>query len=334
MSNDAGESVKKLTQRTAFVAVLAGMSVPFPTAAQQPSMPMVGLLDGSVMTAGKASLFYEGLAVEGFVRNRNVVVELHSAGGDYSRLPALAADLVRRDVALIAALDTPAAVAIKAITPQIPIVFAVESDPVQIGLVVNADRPGGNITGVTDSAIEQERKRVQLLRELLPKAAVFASLIDPANPNARSQTENVLSAAREVGVQIKTLQARNEADLDTVFAPSADWKADGLVIGDDDLFIGHSVRLAALTLRRGLPAVFAHRGFVAAGGLMSYGAIPNELYHQAGVYSGLVLKGGKPSDLPVFQSSQAEFIVNLRTAQALGLAVPPDLLARASEAIK
>jgi putative tryptophan/tyrosine transport system substrate-binding protein len=326
--------MKGLTRRTAFVAALVGMAVPFKIGAQQPPMPMVGLLDGSLATAGKALLFYEGLAVEGFVRNRNVEVELHSAAGDYTRLPALAADLVHRNVALIAALDTPAALAVKAVTAKVPIVFAVETDPIRVGLVVNADRPGGNMTGVTNAAVEQERKRVELLHDLLPKAAVFASLINPANPNARSQTENLLSAGREVGVKIKMLYARNEADLETVFAPSADWQVDGLVIGDDDLFVSHSARLAALTVRRALPAVFAHRGFAAAGGLMSYGAVPRELYHQAGVYSGLVLKGGMPSDLPVFQSREVEFVVNLGTAQALGLAVPPDLRARASEVIK
>jgi ABC-type uncharacterized transport system substrate-binding protein len=310
------------------------MAMPATIRAQQAPMPTVGLLDGSVATTKKALLFYEGLNVEGFVRNRNVGVELHSAGGDYPRLPALAADLVHRDVTLVAALDTPSALAIKAAATNIPIVFAVESDPVQIGLVVSTDRPDGNITGVTDMALAQERKRVALLHDLVPKATLFGCLVNPANPNAATQTENMLAAGREIGVQIKVLHASSESDLETILAPLADWRADGLVIGDDDLFISRSAWLAALTVRRAVPAVFAHRAFAAAGGLMSYGANPNELYHQAGVYSSLVLKGGNPADLPIFQSKQTELIVNLGAARALGLAVPSDLLDRATEVIK
>jgi putative tryptophan/tyrosine transport system substrate-binding protein len=326
--------MKALTRRAASVAVLAGLSAPFKIFAQEPSTPTIGLLDGSVATAGKAALFYEGLAVEGFIVNRNVQVELHSATGDTARLPQLAVDLVHRSVALITALDTPAALTVKTVTTNIPIVFAVEADPVRIGLVANADRPGGNITGVTDAAVEPERRRVTLLHDLLPKATQFACLINPANPSAQIETENTLAAAGEAGVQIKVLQARNEAELGALFAPSANWHAEGLVIGEDDFFTSRSAWLAASALRRALPAVFAHRTFAAAGGLMSYAANSNELYHQAGVYSGLILKGGKPSDLPVFQSSRAEFIVNLRTAQALGLAVPPDMLGRATQVIK
>jgi putative ABC transport system substrate-binding protein len=223
---------------------------------------------------------------------------------------------------------------VKTVTTNIPIVFAVETDPVRIGLVANADRPGGNITGVTDAAVEPERRRVTLLHDLLPQATQFACLINPANPSAPIETENMLAAAREAGVQIKVLQARNEAKLGALFAPSANWQADGLVIGEDEFFTSRSAWLAASALRRALPAAFAHRSFAVAGGLMSYAANSNELYHQAGVYSGLVLKGGKPSDLPVFQSSRAEFIVSLRTAQALGLAVPPDMLGRATQVIK
>ena len=173
-----------------------------------------------------------------------------------------------------------------------------------------------------------------LLHNVLPKAAQFACLINPTNPNAQIEAENVLAAGREAGVQIKMLQARNQADLNEIFAPSANWQAGGLVVGDDDFFIGRSAWLAASALRRALPAVFAHRSFTAAGGLMSYAANPNELYHQAGVYSGLALKGGKPSDLPVFQSRQAEFIVNLTTAHTLGLVVPPDILARATQVLR
>jgi putative tryptophan/tyrosine transport system substrate-binding protein len=323
-----------LTRWAASVAVLAALSAPLGISAQQPPTPTIGLLDGSVATAGKAALFHEGLAVEGFAINRNVQIELHSAAGDTTRLPQLAADLVHRGVALIAALDTPAALAVNTVTTKIPIVFAVETDPVRIGLVANADRPGGNMTGVTDAAVEPERGRVKLLHDLLPTAVQFACLVNPANPNAQIETENTLATAREAGVQIKVLQARNETDLGALFAPSANWQADGLVIGEDDFFTSRSAWLAASALRRALPAVFAHRGFAAAGGLMSYAANSNELYHQAGVYSGLVLKGGKPSDLPVFQSNKTEFIVNLRTARALGLAVPPDILERATQVIR
>lgn len=303
------------------MALLIGAAVPLTISAQQASIPTVDLLDGSVATAGKALLFDEGLKVEGFIRNHNVGVEVHSADGDYARLPALAADLIHRDVGLVAALDTPSALAIKAIAKDIPIVFAVESDPIQTGLVATMDRPGANITGATDMAVEQERERLKLLHDLLPKATLFAFLVNPANPNARAQTENMLATGHDLGVQINTPHARDESDLERVLAPSADWRADGFVIGDDDFFMSRGARLAALTARRALPAVFAHRGFAAAGG-------------QAGVYSVLVLKGGRPADLTVFQTRQTELIVNLKTAHTLGLAVSSDLLERATEVIK
>jgi putative ABC transport system substrate-binding protein len=324
-------------RRREFTALLGSAAIAWPltSGAQQPAeMPVMGFLDSSAGTATKITAFYGGLKIEGFVRNQNVAVEYHSAEGDYGRLPGLAADLVNRRVAVIASIGTPAALAAKAATAKIPIIFAVESNPVQSGLISSLNRPGGNITGVANMAEDQTQKRLELLQELIPAASALALLINSTNPNAETQTQDALTAARKMGLQVNVIQASAESDFATAFARLADLRASGLAISDDALFMSRSAELAALAVRRAVPAVFNHREFVAAGGLMSYGSDLTETYHQAGVYSGLILKGGETADLPVYQSTKVEFRVNLRTAKLLGLSFPLSLLGRSNEVIQ
>lgn len=317
-------------RRRELLGLLGGAAFIRPLSAPaQAAIPTLGFLNSSVAIRAKLAAYYEGLGIEGFFRNQNLTIEYHSAGGNYDRLPSLATDLVKREVALIAAAGMPAALAAKAATTTIPVVFAADSDPVQVGLVTSLNRPGGNITGVTNTAKRREQRRLELLHELIPVATRFGLLVNPANPDAEMQTQDVLAAARKIGVQITILHASSENDFDRAFSVLAKSQARGLVIGDDELFISRSVQLAALAVQRAVPAVFEHRDFVAAGGLMSYGSDLTETYHQAGVYSGLVLKGDKSADLPVYQSNKVELIVNLRAAASLGLTIPPTVLASA-----
>jgi putative tryptophan/tyrosine transport system substrate-binding protein len=311
----------------------AALGLPISARAQQPVLPLIGFLDSSVGTVAKLAAFYAGLKTEDFSKDRNVAVEYDPAEGDYGRLPGLAADLVRRQAALIVAAGIPAARAAKAATSIIPIVFAVAADPVQTGLVISLDRPGGNISGVTDVAPEREHQLLELLHELIPGAAVFALLVNPSNPAAESQTRDALAAAHNMGPQVNVLHASSESDFDPVFATLREMRADGLAIGEDDLFFRRSAQLAALAARRRVPVIFQHREFVMAGGLMSYGSNVAETYHQVGAYGGLILKGAKPGDLPIYQSKRTEFVVNLKTAKSLGLTFAPGLLGRADEVI-
>jgi putative tryptophan/tyrosine transport system substrate-binding protein len=323
-------------RRREFTALLGSAAITGPRSAraQQAAMPVIGFLDSSAPTAAKLTAFYEGLKIEGFVRNQNVAVEYHSAGGDYDRLPGLAADLVNRKVAAIASTGTPAALAAKNATTTIPIIFALASDPVQSGLIGSLYRPGGNISGATNLAQERIQKRLELLHELIPTPSVLALLINPANPSAEIQTQDVLAAARKMGIQVNVLHASAESDFAAVFATLTELRTGGLAISDDELFASRSAQLAQLTVRCAVPAIFQHREFVAAGGLMSYGSDLTETYHQAGVYSGLILKGGNTADLPVYQSTKVEFLINLKTARSLGLTVPLSLLGRANEVIQ
>lgn len=295
---------------------------------------MIGFLDTAAATAVELTDYYEGLKIEGYVRNQTVAVEYHSAQSDYSRLPALAADLVNRRVSLIAAVGLPAALAAKGATTTIPIVFAVGPDPVQVGLIPSLDKPGGNMSGVTDLAVGREQKRLELLHELMPIATVFALLINPSNPTADAQARGALSTARKLGLQINVIHASVESDFDTAFAALIQSHARGMAISDDELFISASTHLAALAALHDVPTIFQGNAFAMAGGLMSYGSNLRETYHQAGVYSGLILKGATPADLPVYQSTKIEFIVNLRIAERLGLTIPFALLDRANEVIK
>jgi putative ABC transport system substrate-binding protein len=322
--------------RREFIAFIGGAALDWPLTlrAQQPALPTIGFLDASVGTVAKLAAFYAGLKTEGFAKDRNVAVEYDAVEGDYGRLPGLAASLVNRNAAVIAAAGLPAALAAKAATSAIPIVFAVEADPVEAGLVISLNRPGGNITGVSAAAADRERKLIALLHEAIPAATVFALLVNPANPAAESQTRDARAAAREMGLHVNVISAKAETDFDAVFAAVADMRAGGLAIGEDELFIRRGAQLAALALRRGVPALFQHRESVTAGGLMSCGSNVAEIYHQAGAYSGLILKGAKAADLPVYQSTRIEFVVNLKTANALSLSLPPALLDRADEVLR
>ena len=297
-------------------------------------MPVVGFLDSSAGVGAKLTAFYEGLKTEGFVRNRNVAIEYHSAESDYDRLPALAADLVIRKVTVIAAAGVSAALAAKSATTTIPIIFAVETDPVRIGLLPSLNHPGANITGVTDMALNSELRRLELLHEMIPSTSVFAALVNPANPNASSQTRDMLAAAGNIGLRINIINASAESDFDKAMTAAVESRVGGLIITNDELFSSQSAQLAALALRRALPAVFQYRDFVAAGGLMSYGSSLGETYHQVGAYAGLILKGGNAADLPVYQSTHADFMINMKTAKALGIPVPQTLIAAAKEVIE
>jgi putative ABC transport system substrate-binding protein len=323
-------------QRREFILLsgAAALGWPLTVRAQEPALPTIGFLDASAATAAKLAAFYAGLNTEGFAKDRNVTVEYVSAAGDDGRLPSLAADFVNRPTAVIVAAGLRAALAAKAATSTIPIVFAMGTDPVEAGLIGNLNRPGGNITGVTIATADREQKLIEQLHEVAPAATAFALLVNPSNPAAASQTRAALAAAGAMGLQINVLAAKAETDFDAVFAGLAAAHAGGLAIAEDDLFISRSAQLAALALHHGVPAIFQHREFVMAGGLMSYGSNVAETYHQVGAYSGLILKGAKAADLPVYEATRVEFAVNLKTANALGLSFPPELLNRANQVLQ
>ena len=310
---------------------------PLAARAQQPAMPVVGFINAAAAQSYKQQLsaFLKGLSEAGYVDGRNVTIEYRWAEEQNDRLPAMAADLVRRQVAVIAASSTPAALAAKAATTTIPIVFEMGGDPVQLGLVPSLNRPGGNVTGVTQSNQTMAAKRLQLLHELLPATRVMALLVNPAYPTvAETDTKEVQAAARTLGLELHVLNASTERDFDGVFAKLIQLRAGGLVIGGGAFFTSHRERLAALALRHAVSAIFFGREFAVAGGLLSYGADIPEAYRLAGIYTGRVLKGDKPADLPVQQATKVELIINLRTAKALGIMVPNTLIGRADEVIE
>jgi putative tryptophan/tyrosine transport system substrate-binding protein len=302
--------------------------------AQRPAMPVVGYLGaGSVKSdAFRVTAFRQGLSEAGFVEGQNVTMEYRWAEDHHDRLPAMAADLAHRQVAVIAAFRTPAALAAKAATTTVPIVFEVASDPVKLGFVASLNRPGGNITGVTQLGEEVLPKRLQLLHELLPAARVMALLVNPDDPVlAEPQARVALSAAKTFGLALHVLGASTEREFDAVFAKLIELRADGLVIGGDALFTGHNDQLAALTVHHAVPAIYQRREFAAAGGLMGYGSNLADTHRLAGLYTGRILKGEKPAGLPVQQAAKVELYLNLKTAKALGLTVPITLLGRADE---
>jgi putative tryptophan/tyrosine transport system substrate-binding protein len=327
-------------RRRDFVKVIGGSAIGWPLAAraQQPPMPTIGML-GSTSSRVQANFlraFHQGLGEAGYVEGRNVAVEYRWADDQNEKLPALAADLVRRQVnVIVAAASTPAALAAKAATATIPIVFLLGSDPVAAGLIDNLARPGGNVTGVTSMNMELGSKRLELLRELLPTTNVIALLVNPTNPTiTQPMSRDLQSAAHAFGLQLHILNATSEADFDSVFATISKLRAGALVIAPDALFISRNEQLAALTVRHATPAIAQFRAFSVAGGLMSYGGSFTEGARQVGIYTGRILKGEKPADLPVQQMAKLELIINLKTAKALGLTIPLSLLGRADEVIE
>jgi putative ABC transport system substrate-binding protein len=304
--------------------------------AQQSAMPVIGFLHrGSPETAASdVALFRKGLGEIGYDESRNVTIEYRWAQGRDDQLPGLAADLVGRRVAAIAASSTPSALAAKVATSTIPIIFTTAVDPVAAGLVTSLNRSGGNLSGVTTLNLELAPKRLELLRELVPTATIIALLVNPTNPIAESQSRELQTAARTLGLQLRVLHASTERDFDTVFATLVQLRANALIIGTDILFINRSAQLAALTVRYAVPTITDYREFAVAGGLMSYGGSLTDLYRTVGAYIGRILKGEKPADLPVQQFTKVELAINFKTAKALGLAVPLPLLGRADEVIE
>jgi ABC-type uncharacterized transport system substrate-binding protein len=325
-------------RRREFISLLGGLAaIPLTARAQQTAMPVVGYLSANSPDEGepRAAAFRRGLQEAGYIVGQNVAVEYYWAKQQIDRLPAMAADLVKRRVAVIAAVTTPAVLAAQAATTTIPIVFESGSDPVRLGLVANLNQPGGNITGVSSLIVEVAPKRLELLHELLPTAKVMALLVNPDDRAlAQAQAREVLSAARNRKLELHVLNASSESDFDAVFAGIKRLRVDGLVIGPGSVFVRGISKLAALTVRHAVPAIYQFRDFPAAGGLMSYGSDILDNYRLAGVYTGRVLKGENPAELPVLQASKFELVINLKTAKALGLTVPNTLLGRADEVIE
>jgi ABC-type uncharacterized transport system substrate-binding protein len=323
-------------RRRAFIAGL-GSAAAWPLAAVgQSALPVVGFFRGSPAAGFEhfVAAFRLGLKDIGYIDGQNVSIEYHWADGRYDRLPTLAADLVRRRVAVIAASGNAAALAAKAATTTIPIVFGAALDPVQDGLVASLSRPGGNVTGATNLAIELGPKRLELLHELIPTANVVAALFNPSDPSSENQSRELQAAAQILGLQLHILHANTERDFDAVFANLARLRIGALVIGADAFFNSRIEQIAALTTRYAVPAIYQVREFAAAGGLMSYGGGIAETHRQVGVYAGRILKGEKPADLPVQQITKVELVINLKTAKALGVTFPLTLLGRAEEVIE
>ena len=326
-------------RRREFITLLGGAAVAWPLAAraQQPAIPVVGFLHQGLPDANTKFVagFRKGLSETGYVEGRNVTIEYRWAQGEIDRLPELAAELIRRGVTVIATPGSAlAALAAKSATATIPVVFMTGQDPVQIGLVTSLNRPGGNVTGVGGMNVELGAKQLGLLNELRPGAVPVAVFINPGSPqNERVMTE-LQSAATAIGRQLEIVTVRTNRDINTAFTDAVQKRAGALLITGDQLFTGRIVQLATLAARHSMPAIYTIREFAEAGGLMSYGSNFADLYRQTGNYTGRVLKGEKPADLPIMQATKFEFLINLQTADALGLEIPPTLLARADEVIE
>jgi putative tryptophan/tyrosine transport system substrate-binding protein len=323
-------------RRREFIALLGGAAATWPHAAQaqQSAMPIVGFLNGASSDGipFAADAFRHSLSEAGYVEGRNVALEYRWANNQLDRLPVMMADLVQRQVSVIVAGGTPAALAAKAAATTIPIVFETSADPIQLGLVASLDRPGGNMTGVTQLNVEVAPKRLELLRELLPAARVIALLINPADTVlSDAQMADVLAAARAFGVELPVLKASSEREFDAAFLSLRQLRAEGLVIAVGGLFTTHAEKLAKLSVRHAMPAIYKGREFTAAGGLLSYGSDLAESYRLAGIQVDRILKGDKPADLPVQQATKIELYINLKTAKSLGITVPLPLSGRADE---
>ena len=325
-------------RRRDFVSLLGGVAAAWPLAAraQQPGMPVIGVLNSTspVARAHLVTAFRQGVFETGYVQDQNVAMEYRWAQDQYDRLPDLLADLIRRKVAVIAATDPPSALSAKAANTNIPIVFATGGDPVKDGLVASFNRPGGNITGVSFMVMELGAKRLGLMHELLPAAERLAVLVDPNFPITELFVSNMRAAASTIRKQIDVLNASTVREIDSVFASLAQAPVDALMLGPSAFFNNHRAKLVTLATNHRVPAIYTLREFVTAGGLMSYGTSFTDAHRQAGIYAGRILKGEKPADLPVVQSTKFEFVINLNTAKALGLSFPPGLLAIADEVIE
>jgi len=324
-------------RRRKFITLLGGAAAwPLAANAQQPAMPVIGFVNAGSSDAPLGAAFRSGLNESGYVEGQNVTVEYHWLAGQFDRLPSLMADLVRRRVAVIA---TPAgnlaALTAKAATTTIPIVFSVGEDPVRLGLVASLARPGGNATGINFFNNETIARRLGLLHELVPKAVHIAALINPANtPIADAALQDIQEAARVIGLQIQVLKASTNREIEAAFATLVRDGVDALFVAPDTFFVSRRVQFATLAAHHRIPAAYNGRDFVEVGGLMSYGTDRVDTYRQVGAYAGQILKGAKPADLPVLQSTKFEFVINMQTARALGIEVPPTLLAIADEVIE
>jgi putative tryptophan/tyrosine transport system substrate-binding protein len=324
-------------QRREFITLLGGAAAwPFAARAQQPSLPTIGFLSGGSGGAYSEieAAFLDGLKEAGFVPGGNVAVEYRWADGQYDRLPALAADLVRKRVAVIFASSSGSAVAAKAATSTIPIVFAGASDPVNLGLVPNLNRPGGNVTGVTMFSHVLSAKRLELLHQLVPKATVIAVLLNPDNPSAETELQSIQAAAHGSRLQTIVLSTRTVSDIDAAFASLDQKNAVALIVIGDPLFTSQRDKILALAASMTIPASYPLRQFADAGGLLSYGTSFSNAVRQGGIYAGRILKGEKPGELPVMLPTKFDLVINLKTAKALGLEIPPTLLALADEVIE
>jgi putative ABC transport system substrate-binding protein len=321
-------------RRREFITLLGGTAA-WPVAARAQQQPAIGYLGSELkeFEAFRLIPLREGLAEAGFVEGQNVAIEYGFAEGQYHRLPALAADLVGRHVRVIIAGGHPSAVAAKAATATIPIVFQFAGDPVELGFVASLNRPGGNLTGVTSLNVEVAPKQLELLHEAVPTATVVALLVNPGNPQTERTTREAQFAARRLGLELQVFNAGTDRDLDTIFT-LIQRRVTALVISPDSFFTSRREQLGALTLRHAVPAISPYRDFAATGGLMSYGTNIPDLYRRVGAYASRILKGEKPADLPVQQAMKIEFVVNLKTAKSLGLDIPRTLIARADEVIE
>jgi putative ABC transport system substrate-binding protein len=326
-------------RRREFITLLGGMVAAWPLAAraQQPAMSVIGVLSAEWpnLSSDRLRVFHDGLRETGYAEGRNLAIEYRWAEGRNDRLPALATELVRRQVSVIVTTSTPAVLAARTATTTIPIVFFVAADPVQLGLVNTPTRPGGNLTGVVNLNVEVAAKRLELLHELVPAATVVALLVNPTSAVlAETITRELEAAARTLGLEFHVLHASSEREIDAAFATLVQLRAGALVIGADALFNSRSQQLTALTIRYRVPAIYQFREFVSAGGLMAYGSTVLDTYRPLGVYTGRILKGEKPAELPVQQASKVELVINMKTAKALGLSIPLPMIGRVDEVIE